>query len=121
MNNPEVQERAQSEINNLDLFNSKCLDVLHRAQMISDSAYQSQHTSLSPSRASTLGDAASSAASTAVTDIDSKMTVTLGIQVSAGGTNFSQDQRQVIAMTTVLIMTVSLCLIKERLLNSTRR
>ncbi|OAX37323.1 hypothetical protein K503DRAFT_822071 [Rhizopogon vinicolor AM-OR11-026] len=92
---------------NLGPFNehegSECFDVLHHMQMISDSTYQSQHTSLSPSRASTPDDAASSAASMAVTDVDSKTTVTLDTPVSAGGTNFSQGQQQLIAMARTLL------------------
>ncbi|OAX37325.1 hypothetical protein K503DRAFT_801336 [Rhizopogon vinicolor AM-OR11-026] len=41
--------------------------------------------------------------STAVTDVDSKMTVTLDTQVPAGGTNFSQGQRRLIAMARALL------------------
>ncbi|EIW82703.1 multidrug resistance-associated ABC transporter [Coniophora puteana RWD-64-598 SS2] len=97
---------------NLDPFNehedTECLDVLYRVRMISESAYQSQRTSRMPSRASSsqstpFDDTASSVVSTSPTDLDTKTKISLDTQVSAGGTNFSQGQRQLIAMARALL------------------
>ncbi|KAG1719123.1 P-loop containing nucleoside triphosphate hydrolase protein [Suillus lakei] len=91
---------------------SEYLDVLYCVQMLGQSAHQSQHTSRAPSRASTPDDVASSAASTAVNDVDSKTTITLDTQVPAGGANFSQGQRQLIAMARALLKRSSLIVMR---------
>ncbi|KAG1847883.1 P-loop containing nucleoside triphosphate hydrolase protein, partial [Suillus subalutaceus] len=49
----------------------------------------------------------------AVTDVESKMTITLDTQVSAGGTKFSQGQRQLIAMARMLIRRSSIIVLDE--------
>ncbi|KAH9476706.1 ATP-dependent bile acid permease [Psilocybe cubensis] len=91
---------------NLDPFgdhsDGECTEALRRVRMFADDTPQTQsiRPSRTPSRASSMH---SEHFSTATTNIDSKPNISLDAQVSAGGTNFSQGQRQLIAMARALI------------------